>query len=105
MDNNDKRKWMEQLCDSQTFSFTYNGMKDKNFNPSFDVEEFCQGQDIAIKFTNHAINFKTVAKTNKTFIFNFRLYSLYLVDSKKKSVSMSCRKKCGPDEWLISPLI
>lgn len=85
------------------FPFTYNGFKDKNPYPGFDIEEFCQERDVAVEFTTHAINFRMVAKPNQTFNYNLRLYRLYLIAGERKPVSTSSKRKRGPDEWLISP--
>lgn len=96
---------MEQLYDGQIFCFTYNRIKNiKNPNPSFNVKKFCQGRDVAMEITTNAINFKIMAKLDKTFIHNFRLYSIYLIDGEKKSVSMPDRKKHKSHEWLVLSL-
>ena len=103
MDDNDEREWMSQLCDKKKFPFTYNGIKDENPNPGYDVEEFRQGREVAVEFTTHAINFRTVSKPDLTFNYNFRLQSLYLVESERTTISTPSRRKRGPDEWLVSP--
>lgn len=58
---------MERLCHNQTFLFTYNRIKDKNPNPSFNIEKFCQGWNTAMEFTTHVIKFKIVAKSNRIY--------------------------------------
>lgn len=101
LDDNDKREWIKWLCDGQTFSFIYNRIKDKNFNSSFNTKKFCQRRNVAIEFTTHVINFKTVAKPDRIFSYNFRLHSVYLINGKKKSVFTLSKRKRGPDEWLV----
>ena len=102
MKDDDEKKWMESLCDDRTFPFIYNGIADRNPNPRYNYEEFRPGKQVAVKFTTHAINFQTKAKPSSTFNYNFRLYSLYLIDNDRPTVSTPSRRKQGPDEWLIS---
>lgn len=46
----------------------------------YDYEEFRQGPLVAVEFTTHAMNFRTKSKPDRTFNYNFRLHSTYLVD-------------------------
>lgn len=87
-----------QFCNKMIFSFIYNKIKDKNPILSFDFEEFCQKQDIIVEFMTHAINFKIVTKLKQTFNYNFKLYNIYIIDSKKKSDSTPRRKNCKSNE-------
>ncbi len=80
------------------FFFIYNGVKNKNLDPGFDSKEFCQGRNVAVEFTNHAINFKTVAKPDGTFSYNFKLHGIYLINSERKFVSTPSKKKRGPND-------
>lgn len=59
-----KKEWIDQICNGETFLFTYNRVKDKNPNLDFNIEKFWQEQDIAIEFIIHTINFKISAKPN-----------------------------------------
>lgn len=103
MDNNEQREWMNKLCDEKKFPFTYNGVDDRNPNPGYDLKEFRHGREVAVEFTTHAINFKTALNPDQTFNYNFRLQSLYLIESERTIVSTPSKRKRGPDEWLVSP--
>lgn len=103
MDDEDDQEWMEGLWDREIFPFTYNGIGDANPNPGYDPDEFRNGRSVAVKFTTHAINFRSGKNPTGTYNYNFRLQSLYLVDSGKKVVSTPSWKKRGPDDWLVSP--
>lgn len=73
MDDGDEKKWIKKLCNKRTFSFTYNNIVDINPNPSNDIELFWPRQNIAAKFSIYTIHFKSTAKLNDTFNYNFRL--------------------------------
>lgn len=73
IDDNDEREWMSQLCVKKKFSFTYNGVNNENPNPGYDIEEFCQGREVTIRFTTYGIYFRTISKPDLTFNYNFRL--------------------------------
>ena len=102
MDNNHEREWIESLCNSNVFPFTYDGIADTNPNPGYDREEFRKGRHVAVEFTTHAINFRSKKNPGGTFNYNFWMQSLYLIDGGKREVSTPSRRKRGPDEWLIS---
>ena len=103
MEDDDKREWMEGVCNTAVFPFTYDGIADANPNPGFDLEEFRKGRHVAVEFTTHAINFRTKKNLRVTFRYFYRLQSIYLVDGGKRQVSTPSRRKRGPDEWLVSP--
>ncbi len=101
MDDGDEKEWMERLCSEGTFPFTYDGIANINPNPGHDIDQFRPGQNVAAKFSIHAINFKSTAKSDGTFNYNFRLQSVYLVDGGP-TISTSKKRKRGPDEWVDS---
>lgn len=101
INNSNKKNQIKQFCDSKTFFFTYNEVKNKNPNPSGNTKEFCQEQNIAIEFATRTINFQIVTKLDKIFIYNFKLYGIYLIDNKKKSVFMPSRRKYGLNKLLV----
>ena len=68
----------------------------------YDYEEFRQGPLVAVEFATHAINFRTKSKPDRTFNYNFRLHSTYLVDGDWQEISTLSRMKRGPDAWLVS---
>lgn len=89
---------MSQLCDKRKIRFTYNRVNNKNPKSGFDVAKFCQRRKVAVEFTTHAINFKTVSKSDLIFNYNFRLQSLYLIQGEKTIISTSSRRKKELDE-------
>lgn len=103
IDNNDKKKWINQLYDKKKFIFIYNGVNNKNPNSGYNVEKFCQKHKVALKFTSHAINFKMISKPDQTFNYNFKLQCFYLVEGKRTTIFTLNRRKKKPDEWLIFP--
>lgn len=40
IDNGDEKEWMESIYDGGSFSFTYNGIANKNPNPGYDIKQF-----------------------------------------------------------------
>ncbi len=72
MDDGDETEWMERLCSKRTFPFTYNGIADINPNPGHDIDQFWPGRNVVAEFSSHAINFKSTAKPDGTFNYNFR---------------------------------
>lgn len=66
IEDEDKKEWMESLCNIKIFSFTYNSIADKNSNSSYNIEEFRPEQFLAAEFSTHAINFRS--KSNQTII-------------------------------------
>lgn len=40
--------WLSQVCDKKIFGSIYNKIENKNLNPGFDKEKFCQKQDIVL---------------------------------------------------------
>ncbi len=79
MDDGDEKEWMERLCSEGTFPFTYDGIADINPNSGHDIDQFRPGRNVAAEFSTHVINFKSTAKPDGTFNYNFRLRSVYLV--------------------------
>ena len=77
MDNDDEREWMEGLCNSNVFLFTYDGIANANPNPGYNREEFQKGRHVAVEFTTHAISFCSKKNPSGTFNYNFRMQSLY----------------------------
>ncbi len=69
----DEKEWMERLCNEGTFPFTYNDIADINPNSGHDIEQFRPKRNITAKFSTYAINFKSTAKPDGTFNYNFRL--------------------------------
>lgn len=58
---------------------------------------------MAVEFQIHSRNFATANDPDGTRDYGFRLQSVYLVHEKKPDVSTPKNRKCGPDEWLVSP--
>ena len=84
MEDDDKRDWMEGMCNRGVFSFIYDRIGDANPYPGFDPEEFRKGRHVAVEFTTHAINFRTKKNQRSTFRHFYRLQSIYLVDGRKQ---------------------
>lgn len=53
---------MEKLYNKETSSFIYNNIANKNSNPRYDIKQFWLKQNIAIKFSTHIINFRSITQ-------------------------------------------
>ncbi len=93
---------MEKLCSEETFLFTYDGIADINPNLGHDIDQFRPGRNVAAKFSTHVINFKSTAKLDGIFNYNFRPQSVYLVNGGP-TISIPKKRKRGPDEWIDLP--
>ena len=104
MEDGEEKEWMEGVCDGKKFPFTYDGIADVNPNPGHEIEEFRRGRFVAVEFSAHSINFRTKTNPGGTYNYNFRLWSVYLVDqSQPISTSMPAKRKREPDDWVLSP--
>ncbi len=101
IDNRDENEWMKKLYSKRTFPFTYDGIADINPNHGHDIDPFGPRQNVAAEFSTHAINFKSTAKPDGTFNYNFCLRNIYLVDGGL-TISTPKKRKQGPDEWVDS---
>lgn len=64
---------MEKLCNKGMFLFNYNSITDRNPNLGHNIKQFWLRQNVAAKFSTHAINFKSMYKPDNRFNYNFRL--------------------------------
>ncbi len=64
---------MERLYNKETFILTYNGIADINSNPGHNIKQFWPGRNVVAKFSTCIINFKSIAKPDSTFNYNFCL--------------------------------
>lgn len=71
MNNGDKKEWIERLYNKGMFPFTYKNIADKNPNLGYNIKQSQPKRNIVAKFSTQITNFRSIAKLDGTFNYNF----------------------------------